>query len=255
MTRRWRFAIGLALACVLAFIIGMQLPKAHADEDRVYVSESVDDSRQIRNRIADRLDPKDEIQVAITGKGETAPVENTSVVFLYAEGKDVTVIGNDWVPQVFLDERLDRIDNVTRRPVDQIIKMIDEIHKWQADNPRRTQAPPPPPGESNTRVFINGVPCEESPNCSVNGTPGVPPPPSTVPTNDQRAQPGESFRFTPKWYIGIASGAGVIALGVVWFLLHRRLVRRRAQWKEVAARAEEQADWSLDKYNIQRTID
>lgn len=213
---------------VLAFACSDGYYRAQADPDRVTVDPSVDDARQIQNRISSRLRDGDEIQVVILPEGSTQQPQSNGVVFLYAEGKEVTVTGNDWVPQVWLDERLDRIDNVTRRPVDQIVRLIDEIHTYQEDNPRNSPAP----------------------EITVQVTPDAPPPPPPAPE-----PPKEPFRWTTAWKFGAGAGGGVALLFVIWLPLHIRLMRRRKQFAVIAKRAEEQADWSYDKYGIKTTID
>ncbi|ACH62189.1 hypothetical protein MYRNA_222 [Mycobacterium phage Myrna] len=217
---------------VLAFACSDGYYRAQADPDtdrRVVVEPSVDDARSIENRIESRLRPDDEIYVTIWPAGEFQRPESNGVVFLYAEGKQVTVVGNDWVPQVWLDERLDRIDNVTRRPVDQIVRLIDEIHEYQEDNPRESPAP---------EITIQITTAE------------APPPPPAAPE-----PPKEPFRWTTAWKFGAGAGGGVALLFIIWLPLHIRLMRRRKRLAVIAKRAEEQADWTYDKYGIKSTID
>lgn len=209
-----RLAAVLLVVFALAFACSDSHYRASAQpDDRVVVDPAVDDANSIENRIESRLREDDEIHVVIMPEGDQTVPESNGVVFLYAEGKQVTVIGNDWVPQVWLDERLDRIDNVTRRPVDQIVRMIDEIHQWQAENPRPTP-PPPPPG------------------------PPAPPPPPPEP-------------LVINWVVV----GPVVFFGLLSAFLSVQAIRRRIKRKEIARRAEEQADWGLDKYGIKTSLD
>ncbi|ASZ74769.1 membrane protein [Mycobacterium phage Phabba] len=211
---------------VLAFACSDGYYRAQADPDAVTVEPSVDDASRIEKRIESRLRDGDEIRVLVVADPQPVPQTN-GVVFLYAEGKEVTVVGNDWVPQVWLDERLDRIDNVTRRPVDQIVRLIDEIHTYQEDNPRNSPAP-------EITVEVTTPP------------PGPPPPPPP---------PAEPFRWTTAWKFGAGAGGGFAILFIIWLPLHLRLMKRRKHLALVAKRAEEQAEWGYDKYGIKTTID
>lgn len=202
--------------------------RANADDGLVYVDPGVKDASQVKERITERLQKDDEIVVRVMPEGEYADPFTNGVIFLWSEGKDVKIKGNDWVPQVFLDDRLERIRNVTRRPVDQIVRMIDEIHSYQDGHAR-------PERQAPVTVQITTAPPT---------SPGPPPPPP---------EPEEPSVFTRPYVWGPLAGLGVLI--IIWLPLHLRYLRRKKLAAEISHRAEVQADWGLNEYHIKTTLD
>lgn len=188
----WRWLVPLLV--LMAFATGWICGQAHADDEAVQVNASYDEAYRIQQRLEAQVRDGDEISVMVTTATEKDLLgtylnnHRPGSVLVLVIGEEVYVRANDWVPQQFLDDTLDRIDNVTHRPIDQVVRVISEVHKWQDKNHRPTPPPPPPP------------------------PPGPPPPPP------------EPFHMP--WYGW--TGIGIGSLFIIWLPLEIRRRRRIA---------------------------
>lgn len=224
----WRGFVLLFCTVVLsAAVISLMWPgRACAEPDHfgIAVDPSYDDAYAIQARIIKQVRPGDEIAVSVLPEqkieylGDQLNNAYGGMILLLVIGDEVWVRGNDWVSQMVLTNMLDRIDNVVRKPIDKVVRLIGEIHKFQDQTPSPAPKPPPPP-------------------------PGPPPPPPPP--------PGPSFiDRVPSW--AWWTGGSVGGLFIIWLPLE---MRRRRRYASIAARAQEQMDWGLDKYGIKTTLD
>jgi hypothetical protein len=150
---------------VIAALVGMQIgwlaAEATADEHLVYVSPAIDGYYGAEARILKRLADGDDIAVSIYGPGEPMDLGAAPGKILIALAPNAaTTRGNAWVPQAVLDDKLRRVSGVVSTPVDRAVRMIDEIHTWQAQNPKPKPPPPPPapPEPVNWTPWLIGTP-------------------------------------------------------------------------------------------------
>jgi hypothetical protein len=212
-------AVVVAFAIAVMTVTDRMVAQCHADPAIVQVDPGVENANRIAERITEQIADDDEIAVLVTDDesqrnllGHYLNDYYTDRVLLLVIGTDVWARGNYWVPQVVLDDRLDKVKNVNRNPIDQVVSMIGAIHQWQSVN--RKPAPPPPPAPP----------------------PGPPPPPA------------KPFHMPWEGWVGIGFGV----LFAIWLPLE---LRRRRRIAVIARRADEQADWGVDKYGIKTNLD
>lgn len=147
------FIVALIATLALGFELGVGYAKG--DIGDVVVDPSVNNPDRVAQRISDQLVDGDMIAVMVTADEIQRPnlgtiLTNTDPgdVLIVVIGKDVWARSNYWVPQVVLDARLDRVKNVNRNSIDQVVALVGQIHQWQSVNrkPAPPAAPPAPPG-------------------------------------------------------------------------------------------------------------
>lgn len=231
----WRvFSVALISALVLGFQLGTVVAKADEQCGISGVSASIDvpDYTRKTSRVSAQLHGGDDISVVfapardINMLGDYLNNQSKGCILILHIGDDLWVRGNDWVSSSFLEEKLDRIDNVSRNPMDQTVKLIDQIHQFQEDTPSPTAAPPPPPSTPGPDISVEVV-------------------------NHDPPQPSFWDFHWWNWAWGWAPILFVV-LFIIWLPLERR---RRRRYGSLAKRAEEQIDWGLDKYDIKTTVD
>jgi len=136
---------GLITLALVSLIIGSYI--ARADVGVVHVAPEIEDSEIIAGKLTARLQPGDDmaiIMLAEDSRRVTVSSDDVDLIVLQTIGNELTVQGNAWVPQLWLQERAARVENVTRAPLDKLLAMIREVHKYQASHPKPPPPPPPP---------------------------------------------------------------------------------------------------------------
>lgn len=146
-------AFWFLFCCVATFMMATSATMAatsHADPmDKVVVDRAVENSAALKARFERKLTPDDDVAVFVAPGDDHDQLGDylTNLykgnVLILAIGSDVWVRGNDWVPQVAMDDILQRVMNVNRGVGDQVVGIIVETHRYQAGHAK--PAPPPPP--------------------------------------------------------------------------------------------------------------